>query len=67
MFPSSLTYQHLVLCWVGACVTWKTSMTVPNKSMTHLGVVKWSAMDVQHGVLTLGVCVCLHGLSALLP
>lgn len=38
-FLSSLTYQRLVLCWVGACITWKTSMTVPNESMTHPGVV----------------------------
>lgn len=50
------------------CVAWKTSMAVPNKSMTHPVDVKWSAMDLQHGVLTLGVCVCLHGLRApLLP
>lgn len=46
------------------CVAWKTSMTVSNKSMTPPGVVKWSAMDFQHGVLTLGVGVCLHGLRA---
>lgn len=62
MFPSSLTYQHLVLCWVGVCVTWKTSMTVRNQSMTPPppGVVKWSAMDFQRGVLTqVFVYVCM--------